>query len=235
MISDQTALRPVVNGSIWDAQQRLRFGPMLLRTRMTVIKLSDGSLWVHSPIEPTVALRHSLASLGPVRHVVAPNLFHHRFFAAFVQEFPQATGWIAPGLQHKRPDLAAYPVLSSESNWGEEMDSCLLKGLPVLNETVWIHRPTSTLIATDILFCLGNENPLLTRLAGRVLGVQQRVAMSRTMRWMVRDREALARSVEQILAWHPERLVLAHDRIIEDKVPSTLVQAFEWLKGPRAA
>lgn len=43
---------------------------------MAVVKLSDGSLWVHSPVELDVPLREALAELGPVSHIVSPNYEH---------------------------------------------------------------------------------------------------------------------------------------------------------------
>lgn len=44
--------------------------------RMTVAKLSDGSLWVHSPVELDEPLREALGELGPVAHIVSPNYEH---------------------------------------------------------------------------------------------------------------------------------------------------------------
>ncbi|RMF38562.1 MAG: DUF4336 domain-containing protein, partial [Alphaproteobacteria bacterium] len=35
-------------------------------TRMTVIRLSAGGLWLHSPTELTEPLREAMAALGPV-------------------------------------------------------------------------------------------------------------------------------------------------------------------------
>lgn len=43
---------------------------------MAVVKLADGSLWVHSPVELDEPLRKALEGLGPVGHVVSPNYEH---------------------------------------------------------------------------------------------------------------------------------------------------------------
>lgn len=228
-------LRPIVPGQLWHATQRLRFGPMTLSTRMTVMRRSDGRLWVHSPILPMPKLKAAIDSLGQVQQVVAPNRSHHLFFLPFMQAYPDAQGYIAPGLAAKRPDLSGYrdSVNADREVCGEELRSVYIEGLPVLNETVWLHLPSRTLIVTDLLFCFGDDIPPLNRWVARALGVHRHMGMSRTMRWMVRDADALRRCVGQLLVMAPERIVLAHDQILEDQVTSRLQQAFAWLEPSR--
>lgn len=227
------SLEVLVPGQLWHATQPLRFGPLALSTRMTVMRRADGTLWVHSPVRPTPALRAALDALGPVRQVVAPNRSHHLFFLPFLQAYPRAQGYVAPGLAAKRPDLAGFPTVDDRAAevCGDELASVFVDGLPVLNETVWFHRASRTLIVTDLLFCFGGQAPPLTRWVARLLGVNGRLAMSRTMRWMVRDPAALRRSVERIQAWAPRRVVVAHDQVVDDDVPGRLQRAFAWLGG----
>ena len=79
--------------------------------------------------------------------------------------------------------------------WKDELDAFWIAGLPLLNETVWLDRASGRLIVTDLLFCIGPHESLLARTLARLLGIYQRPGMSRTMKLMVRDRAALARSV----------------------------------------
>lgn len=222
-------LHELVTGSVWSAQQALRFGPLQLTTRMTVIRLRDGSLWVHSPVSPTPDLLASLAQIGPVRFVVAPNRSHHLFFLPFLQAHPDAHGYIAPGLAQKRPDLASFPLIPHEAAWSEELPGWFIEGLPIINETVWFHRPSGTLLLTDLLFCFGPDNTGFARLIARLLGVYDNLAMSRTMKLATRDRQALRRSVEPLLALPVQRVILAHDQVICDRSGEKLEAAFRWL------
>jgi hypothetical protein len=89
-MSSLQPLREIVPGEIWSAQQGLCFGPLRLTTRMTVVQLHDGSLWIHSPIEPEPSRREQLDRLGPVRYVVAPNKSHHLFYRSFLQAYAAA-------------------------------------------------------------------------------------------------------------------------------------------------
>lgn len=215
---------------LWHATQPLHFGPLRISTRMTVVRLADGSLWVHSPITPTPALVAALNQLGPVRYVVAPNKSHHLFFLDFLNAFPSAQGFVASGLASKRPDLDRFARIAPDAPWGPELQGYRIEGLPILNETVWFHPATGTLILTDLLFCFSPSHRGLTGLVTRMLGVRGVLAMSRTMKWAVRDRQALAASVAPLLALPVQRVILAHDQIVEHDAQARLAQAFGWLR-----
>jgi len=224
-------LEEIAPGQVWGARQPLRFGPIGITTRMTVLRLGDGGLWVHSPVPPTPERIAAIRALGPVRHVVAPNLYHHLFFGDFLQAFPEARGYLAPGLAAKRPDLARWPVLPAGDGapWAGELSSYFIAGLPQIDETVWFHRPTGTLVVTDLLFNFGADTRGLGRLAARLLGVYRRPGMSRTMRWLVKDREAFRRSIGPLLDLDVRRIVPAHGDVVSDDAPGVLARAFSWL------
>ena len=46
---------------------------------MAVLRLSDGSLWVHSPVCLDDDLAAALAELGKVKHIVTPNYEHTKY------------------------------------------------------------------------------------------------------------------------------------------------------------
>jgi hypothetical protein len=223
-------LHCIVANTLWHATQPLKFGPLSLTTRMTVVRLHDGSLWVHSPIAPTPALQAELAALGPVRFVVAPNKSHHLFFLPFLQAHPAAQGYVAVGLDAKRPDLRGFPQVPCDPPWGAELQGFFIEGLPVLNETVWFHHDTGTLVVTDLLFCFSPANRGLTALAATLLGVNGKLGMSRTMKLATRDKGTLARSVAPLLVLPVQRVVAAHDQVIDVRPGEQLARAFAWLR-----
>lgn len=215
--------------ALWHATQRLKFGPISLSTRMTVVRLRDGSLWVHSPIMPTSDLIKELAELGQVRWVVAPNRSHHLFFLPFLAAHPSAEGFIAPGLDTKRPDLKSFQRLPASAPWRGELNEFVIEGLPVLNETVWFHPSTGTLIITDLLFCFSTQNQGLTKLVARLLGVHGTLGMSRTMKLLVKDKSAFKESVAPLLALPVTRIILAHEQVISSECTGKLASAFAWI------
>lgn len=220
----------LVKNRIWHAQQPVRFGPLTVRTRMTVVRLSTGKLWVHSPIEPQPGLRSEIASLGEVGFVVAPNKSHHLYFLPFLHAFPEARGFVASGLAEKKPELGRFPVLSSHlAEWEPELRGFEIKGLPALDETIWFHLETGTLILTDLLFSIGRETRGLGAIAARLLGVYDGLAMSRTMKMLIKDRHAFSRSVAELMELDVKRIILAHDQVIEDDPAGKFAEAFRWL------
>lgn len=58
-------------------------------TRMVVIRLGDGGLFVWSPVALTDTLRAEMDALGPVRHLVSPNLLHHLYLGEVAPELFQ--------------------------------------------------------------------------------------------------------------------------------------------------
>lgn len=223
-------LECLVPDRLWHASQPLSFGPLSISTRMTVLRLRDGSLWVHSPVSPTPALCEELAAIGRVRHVLAPNKSHHLFFLPFLEAHPDASGYIAPGLDAKRPELARYATIApGDAPWGDELQGFFIEGLPILNESAWFHPDTGTLVLADLLFCFSPANRGLASFAAWLLGVRGKLGMSRTMKLAIRDRTAFRRSVQPLLSLPLQRVVLAHDQVISEDAAGKLSRAFAWL------
>ena len=88
--------------NLWVAEQPLRFGVVELGARMTVMRLADSSIVLHSPISLTDSLKSELDSIGTVRDVIAPNRFHHLFVGDYSAAYPESALYVAPGLPEKR-------------------------------------------------------------------------------------------------------------------------------------
>lgn len=50
--------------------------PLPFPTRMTVVRLANGDLFLHSPVKFDNRLADELQGLGTPRHLVSPNQFH---------------------------------------------------------------------------------------------------------------------------------------------------------------
>src|SRR5438552_248051 len=93
-------------------------------TRMAVMRLSNGSLFIWSPIQLTDSLRTEVDAVGQVRHIIAPNSLHHLFLAEWKRAYPGARVYAPPGLRKKRQDVLFDADLGSEpgQDWAEEID-----------------------------------------------------------------------------------------------------------------
>lgn len=125
-------------------------------TRMTLVRLRDGALWVHSPIALTPRLRLEVEALGPVRYLIAPNTFHYAFLIAWLTAYPDALSYGAPGVSKRARDNGVALYLdrtlgaAADPAWAEEIEQLLVMG-SVMNEAVFLHRPSRTLILTDLI------------------------------------------------------------------------------------
>lgn len=212
------------------------FYGMPFPTRMTVVRLPGGALWLHSPIAPDEALIAAVEGLGEVRFLVAPNALHYAYLPAWAARFPAARVFAAPGvaLRAAKHELAFPPhdILGDTAppDWAETLRQRLVPGHPFLREVVFFHVPSATLILTDLIenFEPRRLGPFM-RFATWVAGTQAprgRTPRDAQLTW--RDRAAAAHALREVIGWAPERVLLAHGRIIEDGVAAHLRHAFGW-------
>ena len=122
-------------------------------TRMAVIRLSSGGLFVWSPVKLTDELRASVTALGEVRHIVAPNSLHHLFLPEWSRAFPAAALSAPPGLREKRRDIVFQNDLNDTPNpaWAGDLDQAAMRGNLITTEIVFFHRRGATVLFTDLL------------------------------------------------------------------------------------
>ena len=122
-------------------------------TRMAVIRLSNGGLFVWSPIALSLALKREIDALGPVRCLVSPNLLHHLFLAEWKAAYPDARLFAAPGLRRRRKDLAFDADLGDAPDplWAADVDQVLMRGSFAMTEVVFFHRASGAAIFADLI------------------------------------------------------------------------------------
>jgi hypothetical protein len=218
---------------LWIAESPLRFFGVELGARMTVMRLDGSRLLVHSPIPARAELVREVRGLGSVELLVAPNLYHHLSVGDWHEAFPEASLYVAPGLQKKRPELRVAGVLGDEPEpaWASQVDQVLLRGIPATNEVVFFHRPSGTLVASDLAFNIDRGSPPATRVAFRLAGAFGRLRPTFLERLLVRDRREFRRSLQRILEWPIQRVVVAHGAVAEENAKEELARGYSWLLG----
>jgi hypothetical protein len=213
--------------NIWHIQHEFVVNGLDVSSRMTVIRLQNGNLWLHSPIPLSPELHNQLATLGHVKFIVAPSKTHHLFVTDYLHAFPQASLFGAPGLSAKRPDLKKIIELvpSIETEWQSELEQIFFAGIPFGNETVWFHKASHTLILTDLCQWWQGDLSLSARIFASVTGVRRQLDVPKTIRWLTKDKRAAHESAQKILAWPIERIVMAHNSIVDQDAYASIKRA----------
>ena len=206
-------------------------------TRMALVRLDDGDLWVWSPVDLDSELRAEIDGLGPVRHLVSPNKIHHLFLGVWAEAWPAARIYAPPGLARRRKDLDFEAELGDdpEPAWHGQIDQVVVGGSLAMDEVLFFHRRSSTCLVGDLV---QRHDPtaqkgwkgVLMRLDGLV-GAEGSTPREWRLSFINRD---LARTAaETALGWQPERLVIAHGAWAPRNGADVLRHGLRWLVPDR--
>jgi hypothetical protein len=217
---------------LWVATRPLKLIVGDIGTRMTIVRLAGGGLFLHSPVRLDDVTRRALDALGAVRAVVAPSKVHHFFVGDYLAAYPEARVFGAPGLPEKRKDLHFHAVLDDEPplEWRDQIAQHLFRGAPYLNEVLFLHRPTRTLLFTDLAFNVPADRTSGARFYYWLYGAAGRFGPHRLCRLLIRDRRAARSSLDTILAWDFDRVIVTHGDVLETGGHEAVRRAFEFLR-----
>ena len=202
-------------------------------TRMIVIRLSHGAIFVWSPIALSPELRVAVDRLGPVRHIVAPNTLHHLFLEEWHHFYPEATLHAVPELRAKLPKLSWGSDLSDTpvAEWSNDIDQVVIRGNRITTEAVFFHHQSRTVIFTDLIqqFDAGWFKGWRGIVAKLDLMTTPVPNVPRKYRLAFRDRSIARTALQQIMSWPIEGVLAAHAAPIRHNGRDAIAHAFDWL------
>ncbi len=211
------------------------YGILPFTTRMTVIQLDSGGVWLHSPVSPTPERQRAVDQLGPVEHLVAPNKIHSLGLKPWKALYPSAKIWASPEFTKRHPDIAVDTVLTNDvrAPWISEIDHCVIEGHTVLDEVAFLHKASKTLIITDLIqkheisgeSCIWRGVKHMAGVLGESGGVPLDIKLS------IRNKTAFRRSIDTILKWDFVNLIIAHGHCVQGGAKEDVMRAFKWISG----
>lgn len=202
-------------------------------TRMAVAKLSDGTLWVWSPVGLTDELAAAVDFMGPVAHIVSPNKIHHLFLGEWAERWPEAKLYASPGLAKRKPDVRFDAELGDEPDaaWAGDIDQVIFRGSFVMEEVVFFHRASRTAIVCDLI--QRHDEDAMQGWKGALMRLDSLVGPdgSTPREWRASfTRRGPARAArETLLGWEPERLLIAHGECAEAGATEIIRAALSWI------
>jgi hypothetical protein len=206
-------------------------------TRMAVVRLDDGGLWLWSPVEPSPELEAEVRALGPIKHLVSPNKLHHLFLGKWHADFPEARLWGTASTVARFPDLGFLGELDDDAppDWAGQIDQFHFANSPFLDEMMFFHRESRTAIIADLSqpfseSFLDRHWPRWLRwIAKRARMVAGWGYPPIEVRFSFRHRDAARAKLRTLIAQQPERVVVAHGEIARTDGIAFLRRAFAWL------
>ena len=223
----------LLGDNIWDYEMPIRFGGIPLWHRMTVIRLNSGGLFVHSPTKLDLATRETFRKLGPIVAIVAPSWWHDLYLRQYLDAYPDAKLYGAPTLAKWNQSLPFAEVLDdlAPSEWASEIYQVHVQGIGLfLDEIAFYHRRSRSLIVADLLFNLSEKDRWITRMLGSLfIGPYPGCRFARLYRLAIIDRRRMRASIERILDWDFDQIVVGHGAVVKNKGKEVFSTAFRWL------
>ena len=208
-----------------------------LPIRMTVLRLSNGDMLLHSPTGFNAGLMAEIQRIGPIRHLVAPNIAHWMYLKDWQDACPDALVWAPPGLRKRgavrRSGLRIDHDLGAAAPpaWSAEIEQVVVPGAG-FQEIAFFHRPSRTLVLTDLVVNIEPEKlPRFARPAAGLLGVlapNGRAPAYVRLLFLAKRREA-GGAAARLVALSPERVVFAHGLIFDRAGTQALKRSLAWL------
>lgn len=221
-----------IRDTIWLKEYPIRYAGTSFNSRMTVIRLSNGNLLLHSPCGIDDATKASIDRLGKTEYIVAPGTYHYLYVESAQTAFPNAQTWICPGIERKRPDLKFDRILGDRpiGKLANDFDQVLIRGNRMIGEVAFFHKTTRTLLLVDSIENFTDATAgvnwtlkLWWKLIFRMWN-KPKPAPEYQLGW--KDKIAAAESFQHILNWDFDRIIIAHGDLIEENAKAVALKAW---------
>ncbi|MCB0393073.1 MAG: hypothetical protein KDD25_00860 [Bdellovibrionales bacterium] len=186
---------------------------LMLPLKSTLVRTSKGVILI-SPIKG-IDSRDEGREFGDVTDIVGPNLFHHLGINSAKRMFPNAIVWGPSGFKTKRPDVRWTQLTPESWPYSGELDFLILDGMPKVQEAIFFHAESRTLIVTDLFFNFLRGSGFGYWLIFNLFGTYKRFAMSRLFLSTIKDKAAFKKSITKMMTWDFDRIVIPHGDNVE--------------------
>ncbi|WP_156489674.1 SDR family oxidoreductase [Bradyrhizobium sp. DOA1] len=236
--STSTATLTRVTDDIWIADDApISAAGLRLPVRMTVVRLSNGDLVLHSPVRYSPALHNELERLGTIRYLLAPNVAHWIFMPAWQKRLPQTLTFAARGLSERKQVRQAGLRVDRElgdvtpAEWAAELETIAVNA-PVFSEVEIFDKRSRTLILTDLVQNLERHDlPASNQAAANVLGIAKPDGKAPIyLRLLLRlGGRSVQAAAERLVSLAPERVIFAHGDWFKAEAAERLRRSLRWL------
>jgi hypothetical protein len=221
--------------NVWIADgPQVRDMGILFTTRMTIVKLSSGAIWISSPVQVPDKILQSINQLGPVTYLLAATPRHVWRLERWHSLYPNAELWVTQPtlITLRKAKLPFKGILgdSPEDGWAADLDQLVFRGNPFGLEVMFYHRKARTVMLDDFIQNFPpKEGKPIRNAFFKMIGVSSPGGVGMDIRLAFINRKLARQSLEKLLSWDFDRLIIAHGPCVQKDAKSYIRQAFKWL------
>jgi hypothetical protein len=195
------------------------------RRNVTLLRLADGRVVVHSTAPFTEQDIAAIRRFGEPSWLVEATLMHDTFAKQARAALPDVP-YLAPEGFAKATGVQTESLLPPPQEWNGEIDVFKIDGVR-MNEHALFHRRSRTLVVADMFFSFSDETSGWPRFfIQRVMRLPRLFGISLLYRRLViQDKAAFERSMRRLLNLDFERLVVAHWQPIQIEAKRAVAEA----------
>ncbi len=186
---------------------------------VTLLRLADGRVVIHSTAPFTAADVEAITGFGKPSWLVEATRLHDTFARPARAALPDLP-YLAPG------DAGTRPLIPSPPEWAGEVEVLRIAGLRSIEEHAFYHRRSRTLVVADLVFQFPPGTRGWARFFVRhIMRLPHLRGVSVFFRLAVRDRSKFESSMRTLLDWDFTRIVLAHREPVRHDAKAILREA----------
>lgn len=210
-----------IPNTIWIKEYSVCYAGTKCNSRMTIIRLLNNNLLLHSPCEIDEKTKIKIEQLGGVEFIIAPGSYHYLHLNSAQKAFPNSETLLCPGIETKIPSVKFDWMLGDipDTRLTDDFEQILIRGNKYIWEVAFYQKTTKTLILVDLIENFTHEtedtNWLLRiwfKLIFRMWN-NPKPAPEYQLGW--KNNRIVSQTLKKILDWNFERVILSHGDLIE--------------------
>ena len=189
------------------------------------MRLAQDGLWIHSPTTISDNLIDEVNALGEVACTIGQNNAHTLFLMEWHSAFPQAELYVSGGIPENLKLTTGFTPLDADFDniWEDDFAWVFLPGFSFFDESVFLHRKSSSLLVTDyIQDHTDAEQTLMQRFVMGPLGFKGIcTAPPLKLGFFHKDKAGFSEALTRAGQWEFERIIVTHGDIIEADAKAT--------------
>lgn len=216
-----------VADGVWTMTFPLKMLGVDIRRVVTVLELEARKVLVHSTAPFGASEVAAIRAVGEPMWLVDALLRHDTFATEGRAAFPEARYLAPPGFDAGK-GIATESLVPPPEQWAGEIDVLAVDGAPDFGEVVILHRASKTLIVGDLIVNFPAGEGLWSELMFKLgsVGCHTQPGVTKPFKHAIKDGTTFLKSLETILSWDFDRIIVGHGEPVLTDAKTKLRQAF---------